>query len=262
MRKAIFFDVDGTLLTEDERSLIPDSTRRAIKQARENGHLAFINTGRTIFNLDEELKSIGFDGYICGCGTYIEYDGKVLLHNKLEQSYCKDIAEKIRSLGAIPVYERSDCLFFDKTAENTEQIRLFKEVFLSSFVNTDKTADDEDFSFDKFVFWADNNTDKESVIELIEKDFMVIDRGGDFYENVPKGYTKATGIMHILNKFGIPIENAYAVGDSPNDLPMLEAVPNSIAMGGAESIYPYVSFVTKPIEEDGIEYALKHFGII
>ena len=58
------------------------------------------------------------------------------------------------------------------------------------------------------------------------------------------------------------MENAFAVGDSMNDLPMLEAVPNSIAMGGAEVIYPYVSFVTKPIEEDGIEYALAHFGII
>ena len=47
-----------------------------------------------------------------------------------------------------------------------------------------------------------------------------------------------------------------------NDLPMLTAVPNSIAMGGAEKIYPYVSFITKPIEEDGIEFALNHFGII
>jgi hydroxymethylpyrimidine pyrophosphatase-like HAD family hydrolase len=47
-----------------------------------------------------------------------------------------------------------------------------------------------------------------------------------------------------------------------NDLPMLEAVPNSIAMGGAEVIYPYVSYITTPIEENGIENALDHFGLI
>ena len=58
------------------------------------------------------------------------------------------------------------------------------------------------------------------------------------------------------------MSNAYAIGDSMNDLPMLEAVPNSIAMGGAEKIYPYVSYITSPIEEDGIKNALLHFNLI
>lgn len=79
---------------------------------------------------------------------------------------------------------------------------------------------------------------------------------------MPKDFTKATAIDFILERLGIPLENAYAIGDSMNDLPMLTAVPNSIAMGGAEKIYPYVSFITKPIEDDGIEFALRHFGII
>jgi hypothetical protein len=99
-------------------------------------------------------------------------------------------------------------------------------------------------------------------MKLIKDDFMVIDRGNGFYENVPCGFTKATAIDFMLKKLNISIEDAYAIGDSMNDLPMLEAVPGSIAMGGAEQLYPYVSFVTKPIEEDGIEFALKHFGII
>ncbi len=261
-RKAIFFDVDGTLLTEGENSYIPDSTARAIAQARRNGHLTFINTGRTIFNLSEELRSLGFDGYLCGCGTYIEYNGEVLLYNKLEQHYCRRLAEKLIEYGAIPVYERSDCIFFDRRTADAPELKYFKEVFLEQGICTDHDVTDEDFSFDKFVFWTNDKTDTEEIIRLIENDFMVIDRGDGFYENVPKGFSKATAIELILEKLGIPMENAFAVGDSMNDLPMLEAVPNSIAMGGAEVIYPYVSFVTKPIEEDGIEYALAHFGII
>ena len=47
-----------------------------------------------------------------------------------------------------------------------------------------------------------------------------------------------------------------------NDLPMLQAVPNSIAMGGSEKLYPYVSYITSPIEEDGIYNALEHFKLI
>lgn len=262
MQKIIFFDVDGTLVTEDDRAIIPESTRSAIAQARKNGHLTFINTGRTIFNLSDEIKSLGFDGYICGCGTYIECKGDILLHNKLERSHCLEIAALMRKYKAAPVFERSDCLFFDKECEENAGIRYFKEVFISQGIRTDRTTEDEDFSFDKFVFWSDENTDVESIIKEINNDYMVIDRGNGFFENVPEGFTKATAISILLEKLGIPLENAYAVGDSPNDLPMLTAVPNSIAMGGAEKIYPYVSFVTKPIYEDGIEYALKHYGII
>lgn len=262
MKKVIFFDVDGTLITEDERSLIPDSTRRAIAQARRNGHLTFINTGRTAFNLSSEVKALGFDGYICGCGTYIEYNGEVLLYNRLDQDYCRSIAKILRESGVVPVYEHRDCLFFDKMAADTAELRYFKDSFLDEGVRTDYDVSDDNFSFDKFVFWRTDNDDFELLLKQLEKDFMVIDRGCGFYENVPKGFTKATAIGILLKKLDIPIDNAYAIGDSMNDLPMLKAVPNSIAMGGAEKIYPYVSFVTKTIEENGIEYALKHFGII
>lgn len=262
MKKIIFLDIDGTIVTEDERFFIPDSTRYAIDQARKNGHLTFINTGRTVFNISDSVRSLGFDGYICGCGTYIEYNGEVLLYNQLEQEYCHKIAKLLRESGVVPVYEHRDCLFFDKCAPQTDDLRWFKESFLDQGIPTNYDVSDKNFCFDKFVFWRTENDKFNELIKKIENEFMVIDRGNGFYENVPKGFTKATGIQLILEKLNIPIEQAYAVGDSMNDLPMLTAVPNSIAMGGAEKIYPYVSFVTKPIEEDGIEYALRHFGII
>jgi hypothetical protein len=262
MKKIIFFDIDGTLQTEDERSLIPESTVSAIAKARENGHLAFINTGRTAFNISDRIKSIGFDGYICGCGTYIEYGGEILLYNALSHEYCRRISEFLIECRAIPVYEYRDCLYFDKRAEETDDLRHFKNVFLDKGIPTDRDVSESCFSFDKFVFWKKEDTDYEKLVNVIGKDFMVIDRGDGFYECVPNGFTKATGIKIILEKLGISIENAYAIGDSMNDLPMLEAVPNSIAMGGAERIYPYVSFITKSVDEDGIEFALRHFGII
>ena len=48
-----------------------------------------------------------------------------------------------------------------------------------------------------------------------------------------------------------------------NDLPMLTAVPNSIVMGnGSEELKKSASFETKDLLDNGIEYALKHFGMI
>lgn len=262
MKKAIFFDIDGTIITEDERAIIPESTKKAIIKARENGHLAFINTGRTFFNISDELKKIGFDGYLCGCGTYIEYDEKVIVYNKLEQEFCRKISGIIKKCRAYPVYERMDCVFFDKDALNHPGIQYIKDIFFKDNKNKERYCEETDFSFDKFVIWTDEETDTKNLFEEIGRYFKIIDRDNGFYENVPRGFSKATAVDIILEKTGISYENAYAIGDSMNDLSMLESVPNSIAMGGAEKLYPYVSFITKSIDEDGIEHALRHFEII
>ena len=262
MKSIIFFDIDGTLVTEDELQEIPESTRTAIRLTREKGNLTFINTGRTEFNVPAAVRELGFDGILCGCGTYIEYHGEVLLYRTLEQDYCRNIAELMRRTGVTPVYERRDALFFDDRAVQNPEVEYFRSSFLSQNIPTDRQTDDPDFSFDKFVIWDNPRADMELFRREIGRDFDIIDRGHGFYENVPRGFSKATAIDTVLGMLGIAPENAYAIGDSNNDLPMLQAVPNSIAMGGAESLYPYVSYITTPIREDGIYNALSHFGLI
>ena len=56
-KAALFFDVDGTLIDEQTK-IVPESTLRALKQARENGHLVFINTGRTSCNTLDSMSPI------------------------------------------------------------------------------------------------------------------------------------------------------------------------------------------------------------
>ncbi|WP_028516636.1 HAD family hydrolase [Ruminococcus flavefaciens] len=262
MSSIIFFDIDGTLVTEDERAIIPDSTREAIRKTREKGNLTFINSGRTAFNISPRVKELGFDGYICGCGTYIEYNNEVILSRTIEKQKCREIAKLMRECNVTPVYEYSEGYFFDDKAPMTDGLKYFMEVFVDSGIDVSGRIEDKDFGFDKFVIWENPESNMKKFRTEIGKEFSIIDRGGGFYENVPLGFSKATGIKHILEKLSIPMEKAYAIGDSMNDLPMLEAVPNSIAMGGAEVIYPYVSYITTPIEENGIENALDHFGLI
>ena len=67
-RKLVFFDIDGTLI-DGPTHQIPQSAVEAIRKLRENGHLAFINTGRTLVSIEPRIREIGFDGLVCGCGT-------------------------------------------------------------------------------------------------------------------------------------------------------------------------------------------------
>ncbi len=262
MQNIIFFDIDGTLITEDSRRLIPDSTRTAIARARENGCLTFINTGRTAFNVSPQVRELGFDGLICGCGTYIEYRGEVLLCNSLTQEHCRRTSAILRSCGVTPVYEHRDGYFFDDKAVRSADLEDFLVSFVEDGIDVSRQVTDPEFIYDKFVIWENPGADMERFRREIGRDYEMIDRGHGFWENVPRGFSKATAMDFIMKRLGIPHECSYAIGDSMNDLPMLKAAANSIAMGGAEVIYPYVSYITTPIMEDGIYNALAHFGLI
>ncbi len=72
MKKAVFFDIDGTLWNYQMQ--IPESTVLAIRKLRENGHYAFICSGRSRSNIQSpKLLGIGFDGVVASCGAHIDF---------------------------------------------------------------------------------------------------------------------------------------------------------------------------------------------
>lgn len=262
MKKIIFFDIDGTLISEDKNAYLPESTLKAIALAQKNGCYTYINTGRTICNIEKRIRDIGFDGYICGCGTYIEHQGKNIFYHKTPDDVCRFIENTMKKCGAIPLYEGNNALYYDEKFETDKRVIMFMREFLKRGASFLKMGENPDFSFDKFIAWTDKNTDRELFYSAVSQYYTIIDRGNGLFENVPKGFSKASGIYKILEILGIDISDAYAIGDSMNDLSMLQAVPNSIAMGQGTSVHKYVSYVTSDIYNDGIWNALKHFELI
>ena len=120
------------------------------------------------------------------------------------------------------------------------------------------------FVFDKFIIWDEPGCERDAFFDEIREWYQIIDRGNRFYEFVPRGYSKATGIQAILDHYHLPLSAAHAVGDSTNDLPMLDYVPHSIAMGNSSpaSLFDRVEYVTADVDHDGIEQALRHYGFI
>ena len=62
MIKAVFFDIDGTLVSFKTHE-IPISAQKAIAGLRNNGVKVFIATGRHILSIPD-LGDLNFDGYI------------------------------------------------------------------------------------------------------------------------------------------------------------------------------------------------------
>ena len=262
-KNIIFFDIDGTIISEEDSS-IPDSALTAINTARKNGNLLFINTGRTPAILPKVLREIGFDGYICGCGTYIEYNNNVLINEKLEKSLIIEIIKSLKDFKLEGIIEGDNKVYFDKH-ENLKN-ELVHKIYDSQSRDDSipmGTWDDPNIEASKFVIFINDDSEFDPFYNKFKDKFDFIKRDEYFYEIVPTGYSKATGIKFIIDKLEIPFENTFAIGDSTNDLSMLEYVQNSIAMGNSNpALFPLVSYTTTSLENDGIYNALSHYKII
>ena len=261
-RRIIFFDIDGTLITDDDEHLFPQDAIDAIRAARAAGHLTFINTGRSYCNIESWIKAAGFDGYVCGCGSHIMYQGKELYHKVQPQETCREIAYKCREYGINSIFEYKDWNCYDHEMTLPDMDNLL-EYFGRDGKKVISDIEDKDFIFDKFSGWYDENSDVEGFIKYISQYFDYIDREGNFCEVEPKGHSKASGIKFILDYLGLPLHNAVVFGDGNNDLEMLRLVPNSVCMGqGSELAQKTASYITDTVREGGIANALRYFGVI
>lgn len=272
-RSILFFDIDGTIMTEDGTRRIPASTRQAITRAGEQGHLTFVNTGRVYLNIEPTIRALGFDGYVCGCGTDIYYKEKELFRNRLPKGLCRQTVQAARDSRVHVLYEAAerntvDVWYRENSAEEGENGK-FRELidYFSRDGRRMGKVEDADFHFDKFTFWYPLGRDIQPFLSFLQEHFDMIDRGQEdgygMYEVVPKGFSKGTGIRYLLDYFQISRANSYAFGDSTNDLAMLTYAAHGIAMGGSPAVVQEkVEFVTRSIDEDGLFYAMEHYHLI
>ena len=235
-RKILFFDIDGTLITDDGEHYFPESAKTAIRDARKNGHLVFINTGRVFCNVTENIRN----------------------------AVCEGVVEKCREYKMYAVFEHAEKVFTDAMFLENESLRNLIGYFKENSTYMEASAPENDGIFDKFCAWYDeDNPNRDAFRAYLEKEFTYIQREGNFCEVVPKGFSKASGIQYLLDYFDIPLSQAYAFGDGSNDEPMLAYVPNSIIMKkGPEYLKRQVRFVTDDVRDDGIYKAMKKMEII
>ena len=265
-KKVAFFDIDGTLTSEIDGS-VPQNAKEAIRRARERGHLMFLNTGRCMQNVEERFREVGFDGYVCGCGTniYCNQNGNLeeLLYVEQSHEVVSEILAHARNFSLDLLFESKKEVRFDtkRPLITPGGIRQYNS-FAKRNYDMSHDPESDDFTCDKFVIWFNNINDLAEFQKVSDKYFSCIDRGGNFREFVPHGYSKATGIQFIIDHYGLSLNDAYAFGDSNNDLSMLTYVKHSIAMGNSfpTSLFDQVAYVTAKSSENGIGQALEHFG--
>ena len=260
-RKLLFFDIDGTLKS-DVTHEYPESTRRALALAKQNGHLLFINTGRPICNLDAELFQMGFDGFLCGCGTFIRLFGRDLLRAELTHEESRAELLRLRACGFECYFEGHEHVFFDAEPTRPELIR-HRARWMSKGIIADTDPDDSAFVFSKYHAYRLPDGGTQAFLSGMDARFEPILRRPDVYEVTPKAYSKATAIDFTLERLSADMDDCFVFGDSVNDLPMLTHVRHAVGMrSGDREVLDTAEYITAAPEEGGIEQAFLHYGLI
>ena len=95
-----------------------------------------------------------------------------------------------------------------------------------------------------------------------DPDLEVISSGPTFFDVMPGGVTKGKALLSLAEYLGIPASATFAIGDSDNDLSMIEAAAYGIAMGNAtENCKKAASYITSNCDSLGFAKAVDEYVI-
>ena len=262
MIKALFFDIDGTLVSFKTHE-IPPSAIEALTAAKAAGKHIFISTGRPrviINNLSALQERELIDGYITMNGAYC-FVGDLVVHKSplptAEVDALASFCHK-RNLPCILVGEHDICV--NQPSEMVEEI-FHKQLKVDPIEAKPYTENHSDKAFYQMTPFI-NAEEEQQILPAIPH----CETGRwhpAFVDVTAKGNTKQNGIDQIIRHFNIQPEETMAFGDGGNDIGMLRHAGVGIAMGNAqEDVKAAADYVTTDVDNDGVARALKHFEII
>lgn len=266
MIKAVFFDLDGTLLKDDKT--VDSSSIQALQQCKNKGIQLFIATARP-YGLDKMLGWSNqffslFDGGVFCNGACIK------IGNQVEYTYIDSEAVHfcVEEIKKYPDFH----IALQMKDEAHAMSHSLEDFALSAWGLIDKpilpiTPDCETIT-DKILIYDHNLIDVEKEIPESLSDALIkqLDESCNIYltdnrrvlQITSKQATKLSGIKCVQKKCNLKDDEIAVFGDDVNDTEMLAGYKNSIAMGNAkDTIQSIATYVTYSNEEQGISHGLK-----
>ena len=259
--KAIFFDIDGTLIdTLNGMTRISPQVKRAIHHLQDEGNAVFIATGRPYSFLDEEIRNFGFDGYVLVNGAQVIVRDQMIYNQPLDEKFVNLFVDFLESKGIQYVLVGERKSYLDQKSQEFyefyENIHIPRSYFESEYQL-------ENLNVYKFEIFGKTS----EVIEECKEWLKDYEDYGFFHSIHPshlevyyKENHKATGIIKALEHLNISIEDSYAFGDGENDIEMLATVGCGIAMGNAvKEVKVHAKKVTDSVSRDGVASGIEKY---
>ncbi len=258
MVKAVFFDIDGTLVSFNTHK-VPESTRDAIRQLREKGIKVFIATGRSRQEL-MVIDGIEFDGYIILNGSYCyTSEGEEIYKKYIPMEDVDNLIKWLKTDTTPFNFVYADGSFINRINDTVEEVARLVELDAPPVKSEDYASGKEVLQIMGYFKEGEKQELFSDILPHCEHTRWC----PYFTDIIAKGVSKSKGIDSVLEYYDIDIKETMAFGDGGNDISMLKHVAIGVAMENArEDVKAISDYVTKSVDEDGIISALQHFQIL
>jgi len=259
--KLIAVDLDDTLL--DKSGAVSPRTRAAIAAALANGVTVTIATGRMYRSAAPFARQLGLDvPLITYNGALIKssLSGEVLYHRPLAERLAHQVLELFRRNSWYIQSYLDDVLYVRELDAKAQ--------WYAAFAKVEAVPAGESFytmpgAPTKLLSLGDPETIRE-ICREVRKEFgaalsAVISKP-QFLEMIDPGVGKGRALDFLAARLGISRAEVMAVGDSENDLDLLEHAGLAVAMGNASAeLKARADAVTAANDADGVAEAIERY---
>lgn len=261
MIKAVFFDIDGTLLSFCTH-LMPASAKAALVELRRRGVKCFVASGRPSYQLPPCIREgfegfDGFDAYVTLTGSCC-YDAEgVYFEVPIDPADVAAVVAQVEAGAYDALVMERDRAYV--SAHNPRVCEVERTANLSYVDGNIRDA----LGATVYQFCAFVPPEREHEVTLATRSVVTTRWTDLFCDVIPAASSKPAGIRATLARYGIGEHEWMAFGDGGNDATMLEAAAIGVAMGNATpEARAAADYVTDDVDHDGVANALAHFGLI
>lgn len=289
--RAIFLDIDGTYA---DHGVAPDAHVEAVRTARELGHLVFVCTGRPLSMVPDHILAAGFDGTITGAGARVELGGQVLKDTRFQPDLAARIVDLLDAHDVAYILEAPEALY-GRDGVDQRLRRVLGPIFaaraeaegggtpaagqgarrhsgrpdpLEDILGPIQYGGDlRQASYAKISCFDAPLPLRELTdalgpgVGLIPSSLSALGDGAG--EIFMAGTHKAVGIQVVEAHLGLARADMVAIGDSANDIEMLEYAGTGIAVeGGHPAVLAVADRVTAGPAGHGVALAFADLGLL
>ncbi|UOQ87263.1 HAD family hydrolase [Gracilibacillus salinarum] len=276
--KAVCLDMDGTILNNHNQ--LEQNTKNVIEQIRQLGVKVFIVTGRAYKEvLDITEGNVELDGIVTANGMITYLDEELLRQHHLSTEVIDRVIQLARDHQIFyevhPVNGNRTTLKIDQPymeqmikQDKPDEVGLHEWLEREEAINQAIDWVDElpAVQYAKIYCFADRHQHMQqwiSELDELKQDtpFSTSSSSPHNVEVMVANVNKATGISALLEHYDLNPESVLAIGDSNNDIAMMEIVGYPVAMKNATDQIKKITRVTteQTNDEEGVYHFLKDF---
>ncbi|KAB8295686.1 Cof-type HAD-IIB family hydrolase [Bifidobacterium avesanii] len=267
MRKPtlVFIDIDGTLLDSSHR--IPDSAREECCRAQRAGHRLFICSGRAALDIDPPVLELGFDGIVSDGGACAELDGETVIDERMPDESVRMATSFFNTHGMPYAWHCPDGMhatvqYLYRSGIGKKLLR-YPRMHDGLHAIADPSVPLQAVRKGTFYIPEDGSLTVKDVRRELAGYATIIHgslnaASNDNGEILIPGVNKGTALVQVAQRLGVPLSDTIAIGDSDNDLEMIQDAGIGVAMGnGTASVKAVADMVAPNVNNDGLAAALR-----